>query len=114
MADLRTLFGVTAFHQDLFQKRVWVLHGKTLLRHQARVRSASRPAVERAIWAMSRDNHFSHETEDNPSPLRPHRGLRGLTARSATTIGPTIQEPISKVTALKNKVPNNSTILSSI
>src|ERR1700719_1352050 len=38
--------------------------------------------------------------------------LPRLTARRAATIEPTIQEPISKVTALNNTSPSNSTALS--
>ncbi len=40
--------------------------------------------------------------------------LPRLTARKAATIEPTIQAPISAVTALNDNAPNNSTILSSI
>ncbi len=40
--------------------------------------------------------------------------LPRLTARKAATIEPTIQVPISAVTALNDNAPNNSTILSSI
>jgi hypothetical protein len=46
--------------------------------------------------------------------LRVFTALPRLTARRAITIEPTIQEPISKVRALKKRLTSSSTILSSI
>jgi len=61
-----------------------------------------------------RDSHFSHETGGLLHLLVVTAVLPRLTDRRAATIEPTMQEPITKVRALKNKPPNNSTVLSSM
>jgi hypothetical protein len=64
--------------------------------------------------AVIRDRHFKDETEDFLHLLVFTVALPWLTARRAATIEPTMQEPISKIKALKNRPPSNSTTLSSI
>ena len=67
------------------------------------------------LWLRSSEAvHLSHETEDLLHLLVPTVWLPRPTARRAATIEPTMQEPISKARALKNRPPSNSTLLFSI
>ena len=61
-----------------------------------------------------RDTQVGHETEDLLYSLVFTVALPWPTARSAATIEPTIQEPISKVRALNNRPASNSTTLPNI
>jgi hypothetical protein len=84
--------------------------------------SLSHSAFPPKIWllfgniavAIIRDSHFSRVTEGLLHLLVLTAMLPRLTARRAATIEPTIQEPITKVRALKNRPPSNSTVLSSM
>src|SRR5258708_38757399 len=81
-----------SFRHGAFPPKIWLLQGTLWLRSSEAV-------------------HLSHETEDLLHLLVSTARLPRPTARRAATIEPTMQEPISKARALKNRPPSNSTRL---